>query len=139
MDIQANWYNLYMLKFAFNKLIRDKIVDQQLAAGSKPKYRRLDKDEHVRCLIEKIVEESQEFSADPKQAVQELADLQQIIDDLKELLGISGEEVVREQKRKNDKAGPFKKGIYEEYVEVDEANEWVAYYRQNPDRYPEIK
>ncbi len=30
-----------MLKFQFNKLVRDKIVDQQIASGAKPHYRAL--------------------------------------------------------------------------------------------------
>ncbi len=129
-----------MLKFAFNKLIRDKIVDQQIAAGSKPKYHVLNKEEHIQHLIAKLSEESQEISAlDHKEIAGEIADIQQIVDDLKELLGLSDEDIRREQEHKNERSGPIKRGNFEEYVEVDEQNEWVKYYRKNSDRYPEIK
>ena len=132
-------YNEAMPKFAFNKLIRDKIADQQIAAGSKPKYRLLEKNEHIRELIAKIKEEAGEISPyHPEEAAAEIADVQQALDDLKELMGVANEQVASEQERKNQKAGPFKKGVYEEYVEVAEDDEWVRYYRKNPDRYPEI-
>jgi predicted house-cleaning noncanonical NTP pyrophosphatase (MazG superfamily) len=128
-----------MLKFAFNKLVRDKIVDQQIASGSKPKYRTLDKDEHIRHLVEKIIEEVKEIVAGPPgKAASEIADVQQALDDLKEQFGVTDEDIAREQKRKNGKAGAFKKGLFVEHVEVDENDPWVNYYRQNADRYPEI-
>jgi len=128
-----------MIKFRFNKLVRDNIVDQQIASGAKPKYRLLSKDEHVRHLVVKIAEEASEVPlSDLEQAAAELADVQQALDDLKQLLGVTDAQVAEEQERKNQKAGPFKRGIFEEYVEVDDDNEWVSYYRKNADRYPEI-
>ncbi|HUB93179.1 MAG TPA: nucleoside triphosphate pyrophosphohydrolase [Verrucomicrobiae bacterium] len=128
-----------MLKFRFNKLVRDKIVEQQIASGAKPKYRILDHDEHVKFLVDKIIEESKEIvDASKEEMAGEIADVQQAIDDLIEKLGLTRDAVVRAQHKKNVKAGAFARGFYVDHVEVMDDNEWVAYYRKNPDRYPEI-
>jgi predicted house-cleaning noncanonical NTP pyrophosphatase (MazG superfamily) len=128
-----------MPKFRFAKLVRDDIVDQRLAAGSKPDYRILDKSEHVQELIKKIVEEAQEIpTAASGKLAEEIADVQQAVDDLREKLGVSSEEVAKAQQAKNEKAGAFKKGVYIESLEIDDDDEWVPYFRKNADRYPEV-
>ena len=129
-----------MPKFKFDKLVRDKIVDHQIASGAKPKYRKLTKKELAKELSIKIAEESMEIiEAKPKDRVSEIADVQQAIDDLKAIYNLTDGEVKLAQKYKRDKNGAFKKGIYMEYVEVNEKDEWVKYYRKNAKRYPEIK
>jgi predicted house-cleaning noncanonical NTP pyrophosphatase (MazG superfamily) len=129
-----------MLKFKFAKLVRDKIVEEQLAAGADPKYYLLNRDEHIKALVNKIMEEAQEIQeADTEHVAGEIADVQQAIDDLIERLGITRKDVATAQQEKTNKAGTFKKGIFIEYVEIDEHDPWVAYYRKNSDRYPEIE
>jgi predicted house-cleaning noncanonical NTP pyrophosphatase (MazG superfamily) len=129
-----------MLKFKFDKLVRDKIVDSQIASGAKPKFRQLDPVEHKRELINKIVEEAKEITqADQEDVAAEIADVQQAVDDLKELYGLKHEDIAEAQKAKNEKNGAFKKGLYVDYVEVEENDPWVDYYHKNDDRYPEIK
>lgn len=128
-----------MRRFSFKKLIRDKILDQQLAEGSKPEYRILSKREHLDELVKKLGEEGREIAmAAPGAAASEIADVQQVLDDIKALLGVDPSEVRREQARKNRKYGAFQKGIFVEYIDIDESNPWVAHYRENADRYPEI-
>jgi len=122
----------------FNKLVRDKIIEHQLAIGAKPKYKLLNKDQHILELVKKISEEADEvLSANVENVASEIADIQQAVDDLIAIYGLSKEEVLREQKTKKNKNGSFKKGIYIEYLDLDEDNEWVKYYRNNSDRYPE--
>lgn len=128
-----------MLKFKFDKLVRDKIVDNQIASGAKPIYHTLGHEAHIKALVDKIIEEAQEINgADKDDITSEIADVQQAIDDLIELVGSAPDVVADAQKKKSDKAGAFKKGIYVEYVEVDDNDPWVAYYRKNSDRYPQI-
>lgn len=128
-----------MLKFKFDKLVRDKIVDTQIATGAKPKYHTLDPDAHVAALVDKIIEEAREIiQADEDAVTSEIADVQQAVDDLIELVGITADQVAAAQQKKNEKAGAFKKGIYVEYVEVADNDPWVEYYRKNADRYPQI-
>lgn len=128
-----------MLKFKFGKLVRDKIVDQQIASGAKPKYRQLNDDEHKQELVNKIIEESREINqADQSEIATEIADVQQAVDDLKEKYGLTDKDIKQAQAVKNAKKGAFKKGFYIESVLIDEKDKWVEYYRKNADRYPEI-
>jgi predicted house-cleaning noncanonical NTP pyrophosphatase (MazG superfamily) len=129
-----------MLKFQFKKLVRDKIVDQQIASGAKPIYHRLAENELRHELVKKIQEESSEIiNTDHDTVAGEIADVQQAIDDLILACKLTKTEVADKQRLKNEKNGSFSKGIYVEYVEVDENDKWVNYYRENADRYPQIR
>jgi len=128
-----------MPTFQFNKLVRDKIVDQQIASGARPKYHQLGDEEHKQELLKKITEEAKEIlAASADEVASEIADVQQALDDLTEKLGLTREDIAAAQQRKNDKAGPFKKGLYIDTVEMDESDKWVAYFRENAERYPEV-
>lgn len=129
-----------MPKFKFGKLVRDKIVEQQIASGAKPAFRQLDDNEFKQELVNKIIEEAKEITgATMDEVASEIADVQQALDDLCARYGLAETDIKNVQKEKNAKNGPFKKGIFVDYVEVDENDRWVAYYRENADRYPEIK
>lgn len=128
-----------MPKFKFAKLVRDKIVEHQLASGAIPSYHQLSPNQHKVELVKKIIEESREISqAQPNEIAMEIADVQQALDDLKEQYGLTDKDISKAQAIKNEKNGAFKQGLYVEYVEVDDNSEWAAYYRKNTDRYPEI-
>ncbi len=127
-----------MLKFKFAKLVRDKIVEQQLASGAKPNCRQLSAEEHATELVNKIVEEAKEIPIGTDKTAAEIADVQQAIDDLMKLLAVSKANVKAEQTKKYQKNGGFEKGLYVEYLEVAETDPWVKYFRDNADRYPEI-
>jgi predicted house-cleaning noncanonical NTP pyrophosphatase (MazG superfamily) len=128
-----------MPKFKFAKLVRDKIVEHQLASGAISIYHQLSPEEHKSELINKIMEESQEIiQAKPDEVAMEIADVQQALDDLKERYGLTNEDIAKAQAAKNDKNGAFKEGLYVDYVEVDNDSKWATYYRENADRYPEI-
>lgn len=128
-----------MPRFKFAKLVRDKIVEHQLASGAVSSYHHLTPDEHKHELIKKIIEESQEIiHAEPEEVAMEIADVQQALDDLKEKYGLTDDDISAAQVVKNEKSGAFKKGIFVDYVEVDNDCKWAAYYRDNADRYPEI-
>jgi predicted house-cleaning noncanonical NTP pyrophosphatase (MazG superfamily) len=129
-----------MPTFKFAKLVRDKIVDHQIAAGAKPVYRQLTPEDHKRELVNKIIEEAAEISqARPEDVIAEIADVQQALDDLKERYDVTDQDVKSAQSKKNEKNGAFKKGLFVDSVEVGEDNQWVEYYRKNADRYPEIR
>lgn len=110
-----------MPKFKFAKLVRDKIVEHQEASGAKPHFRQLTASEHKQELVNKIAEEAHEITqAGPDEIAAEIADVQQAIDGLKELYGVSDADVAKAQDAKNQKNGAFKKGLYVDYVEVRE-------------------
>lgn len=127
------------LRFKFGKLVRDDVVKQQIAAGARPKWRHLSGSRHKRELIRKIQEESGEIlQAKPEAIAAELADVQQALDDLVALYGLTAKDILGAQKRKTGKYGAFKKGSYVEYIECDEDYSWVKHFREDPERYPEI-
>jgi hypothetical protein len=82
--------------------------------------------------------EGLQWAEDPKEVTKELADVQEVLDNLLEVLGVSKEEFSEIQKKKNEKAGSFKKKQYIDSVGVEENSEWLGYYLKNPDKYPEI-
>lgn len=128
-----------MPKFIFNKLVRDKIVDQQIASGADPEYYKLDPTEHAEALVAKILEEAQEIPvSDRAEAIKEIADVQQALDDLKTVLGLDSQDIANAQAVKNERAGAFAEGLFVESVTVDEGDKWVDYYRKNADKYPEV-
>lgn len=128
-----------MPKFVFNKLVRDKIVERQIASGAKPLSTILPKNEHILKLIEKIKEEAAEILiADKQDIADELADVQQALDDLRVLLAIDETEVAAAQSAKAMKFGTFAGGQFVSTIELEERDEWVAYYRAHKDQYPEI-
>ena len=82
-----------MTRFKLSKLVRDKIVDKQLEAGSIPHFRYLNKTDHFHSLVDKITEEAQEIlRCKEEDRIYEIADVQQVIGDLKFLLGIDSEQ-----------------------------------------------
>ncbi|HSX06035.1 MAG TPA: nucleoside triphosphate pyrophosphohydrolase [Candidatus Saccharimonadales bacterium] len=129
-----------MPKFKFAKLVRDKIVEHQLASGARPSFRQLNPDEHKRELVNKVIEEAKEITqASPQEVAAEIADVQQALDDLRKLYGLKRQEIAKEQANKSKKNGDFAMGLYVDYVEVDDDNSWIDYYHENADRYPEIQ
>ncbi len=128
-----------MPTFKFSKLVRDKIVDHQLASGAQPQYHVLSDADHKQALVAKIIEEAAEITAAPAEEIAaEIADVQQAIDDLKEKYGLTDDDIKTAQAAKNDKNGAFKKGLYIDTVTVPEGDKWIDYYRKNADRYPEV-
>jgi predicted house-cleaning noncanonical NTP pyrophosphatase (MazG superfamily) len=131
-----------MRKFKFCKLVRDKIVESIISVGNKPNWKTLSDKQFVEELKKKVVEEAMEVprTDDPKEVVKELADLQELVDNLLPTLGVSKKEFREIQKKKNKDRGSFKKRHYIEDVETgDKETKWVKYYLDNPDKYPEIK
>ncbi|MFW5719896.1 MAG: GNAT family N-acetyltransferase [Candidatus Dojkabacteria bacterium] len=131
-----------MRYFRFEKLIRDKILDampgqEQLPIG----VRHLNDEEFVHMLLQKVIEEAEEArnAQDTEQLKEELADIQELIDNLLDALNISLEELKSYQNKKIQKNGSFKKRIFMQAsaIESDE-HPWLKYYLERPEKYPEI-
>lgn len=130
-----------MRKFKFGKLVRDKIVEDTIANGIKPKWEVLSDRKYLIELKNKILEEAQEVPASKnnEHLVEELADVQEVIDSILEFLKVSKNDFNKIKSEKNKKRGSFKKRHYIDYVETsDEVTKWVKYYLDNSDKYPEI-
>lgn len=128
-------------KFKFEKLVRDKIVQGIVGVGNKPTFRSLLTDEYIEELKKKIVEEAMELNKvkEKKGILEELADIEEVVDNLLRALKVARYQINTLQRKKNAERGSFKKRHYVEEVEVEDGNEWLDYYLANPDKYPEIK
>lgn len=128
-----------MKKFQFEKLVRDKIVDNILSGteSNKVNYKILNNKQFLISLKKKFFEELKELDLNNKEeAIKELVDLQLLIDTCLKILKTNKKEFREIAKNKNEKAGKFNKKIYIKNIEIDEQDEWFDYYVK---KYKEIK
>ena len=103
----------------YNKLVRDKIPEIIERDGKNANFRTLSDEEYINELKKKSYEELDEFCAavTSKEAVEELADLLEIIHAHVEVLGTSFDVVEQVRQRKAMDRGGFKNKIFLENVE----------------------
>ena len=103
-----------------NKLVRDRIPEIIESTGKKFSTRILNEEEYIKELKKKSFEELQEYVETTNQAdaIEELADLLEIMHALAEYHGSSIEEVERVRQEKAVKRGGFKEKIY--LIEVED-------------------
>lgn len=128
-----------MPKFKLNKLVRDKLPADYEKTGQKATYRELTPSEHKSELIRKIIEEASEINVynSNEEITGEIADIQQVLDDLAFVCGIDQAQINLIKQAKNDKKGGFKNGAFVDTLELADEDEWVQYYRKRPDVFPE--
>lgn len=107
-------------KREFNKLVRDKIPRKIQQGGESVRVARLDGDQLLRVLREKLVEEAYEAlaSSDHDEIIDELADVEEVIEGILKHLKVKRKELHDRKKAKYDKAGGFDEG----YVLLDTRN-----------------
>lgn len=129
-----------MPTFHLNKLIRDKLHDEYEKMSQAAVYRELSKEEFLSELKRKIIEEASEIDINDKASVlNELADIQQAIDDLVRAIGATAGEVMAVKSKKFSKKGGFADARYVETLTLQDGDTWTDYYRQDPERFPEEK
>lgn len=103
-----------------NKLVRDKIPEIIASTGKKFSTRILSNEEYITELKKKSFEELHEYVETTKQAdaIEELADLLEIMHALAEYHASSIEEVEKVRQEKAAKRGGFKEKIY--LIEVED-------------------
>jgi predicted house-cleaning noncanonical NTP pyrophosphatase (MazG superfamily) len=104
----------------YNKLVRDRIPEVIESTGKRFSTRILNKEEYITELKNKSFEELKEYvNADnDSDAIEELADLLEIINALAESHGSSFEKVEEVRKSKAEKRGGFKEKIF--LIEVED-------------------
>lgn len=129
-----------MRRFQLNKLVRDNIIADMQRMGQTVEYRKLEQKEYLQALRGKLIEEAREISLDDAEStLKELADVQEVIDQLVTTLGATGDELQELQRKKRAKLGSFKKKLYVETLTLEDNDPWVEYYAKEPDRFKEIK
>ena len=110
------------VKYTYNKLVRDKIPENiDSMEGRKATWRIMDNDEYIKELNKKLLEEAHEFIEE--NAVEELADVMEVIQNIMRAKNISYEEVEKIQEMKREKKGGFSNRIYLIEVEQDKVDE----------------
>lgn len=104
----------------YNKLVRDQIPQIIEGAGKKFSTRILDDEEYIKELKKKSLEELDEYlnTTSNEEAIEELADLLEIIHALAEFHGATIEIVEKTRKKKAKKHGCFKNKVF--LIEVED-------------------
>jgi len=130
-----------MPTFKYAKLVRDNIADWHTHVGHTPKVTHLEGKQLIRALCKKLHEEADEVDGalDRKEMIEEIADVQQILDDLCAVENIKKSEIESVRAKKAEQKGGFQKGVYIDTVYMpNEADKWAKYCRKNPTKYPEV-
>ena len=130
-----------MPTFKYAKLVRDNIPGWHREKGHAVKGRQLSKDELRAALIEKLHEETDEIDGalSSDELTEEIGDVQQIIDDLCVVMGITKEQLAVVIAKKTGRKGGFLNGEYIDTITIaDENDQWAQYCRQAPEKYPEV-
>ncbi len=132
-----------MAIFIFDKLVRDKVLQRCLEDPKvRTTYRTLDVSEFKKELIAKIHEEANEIpvrDVSDDEIISELADVQAVLDALRDSYGISSEELATAKFKKFEKNGGFEEKAYIASVDLDDDSEWNEYFRSQPDKYKEVE
>ncbi|MCM3392586.1 nucleoside triphosphate pyrophosphohydrolase [Cytobacillus oceanisediminis] len=105
---------------AYNKLVRDRIPEIIAETGKNYSTRILDQEEFIKELKKKSLEELEEYmnANNNDEALEELADLLEIIHSLAEFHWASIDRVEEIRKQKAEKRGSFKDRIF--LIEVED-------------------
>ena len=97
-----------------NKLVRDKIPQIIQSKGKFCKFRKLDKQDYVIELRNKLKEEFMEYLSDP--CKEELADIIEVIDALAQSDGLTLSDILKVKEKKKEERGGFTDRLFLESV-----------------------
>ena len=125
-----------MKRFEFNKLIRSKLPDRMIQEGVVIKSKKLDDQEYLFYLKQKLLEEASEVvdTETISDLTRELADVLEVIFAIATANNIPLETVENERLKKLEINGNFAKEHYVHYIEVREDNKKVIDYLLNKNR-----
>lgn len=109
----------------FNKLVRDRIVEMIEESGRHCTYRVLGPEEYVQELKVKLQEEVREFleAEGKKEAVEELADVLEVVFALAGVKGATVEELMAVREAKAQERGGFGKRVFLQEIAKDTTSE----------------
>jgi predicted house-cleaning noncanonical NTP pyrophosphatase (MazG superfamily) len=125
-------------RFKTDKLVRDKIPPGM--SGAEFYDRAMEKDEYIKRLKDKMLEEAQEVHASDSDIAmrEELADILEVVHSMCIAYNLSYEEVDNYRKQKKEVRGGFEKRTYSAFVEMDADHPKVEYFLSQPDKYPQL-
>ena len=128
-------------RFKVDKLIRDKMPDILRGYGITVFEKQIDEGEYIRRLKDKLEEECKESltASQPEALLEELADLSEVMIALAQAHGFSQKQLEDKRIAKKEEKGGFENRVYNAFIETPTNNPKAAYYRAQPDKYPEMK
>lgn len=129
-----------MEKYKINKLVRDRIIEILEKQDVEIDYHLLDKNEHIKALKKKLVEESNEVlnTFSKEELIEEISDVIEVIEMLKKLTNISSEDILEKQIEKKQLKGSFEEGHFANFAQLDKDHPLVNFYKKDPEKYPKI-
>ena len=126
--------------FRVGKLVRDKALRNLEAEGVVVHHEILPKEQMIKLLKEKLVEEAIEVAEEEEREalIEEMADLKQVVLSLMHELGIHEGEIEGSRIRKSQTTGAFEKALYIEKVIVEKGSEQEKHFLKQPHKYPII-
>lgn len=113
--------------FKYNKLVRDKIIQNIQRKGHNATYSILDKEQYLKELDKKLIEEVNEFIETHNEeenelgiehSEEEMSDIMEVIETIIKQRGMSLERIQAIKEKKREKSGSFNDRIY--LVSVEE-------------------
>lgn len=103
-----------MKKVYYRKLIRDKIPEKMTRVGAAFEIRKLGKKKFEKELLKKVSEEASGLltARNKNGLVEELADVLDVVDEIRRFKKIKTSEIQKAQKENTRKKGGFRKRIY---------------------------
>ena len=129
-----------MPTFKTDQLVRDKRLGWLQKKGISVAHERVTGEAYITALKEKLLEEATEAHEAKTDAelLKELSDVQETIYALVKAYGHAVEDLEREVQDRKADLGSFDHGVYIKTVTVEAGSEDEDYYRQHPEKYPEV-
>jgi predicted house-cleaning noncanonical NTP pyrophosphatase (MazG superfamily) len=127
-----------MEKYVFDKLVRDKQVEIFNNRKIVSTFKVLSAQEKEHYLKLKLIEEAEEIflAKDREELIEEIADIQEVLESLKNSMAICDKEIEEKALSKQNLKGSFDIGIYIKHIEMDEDNILNQYFKKHPQKYP---
>lgn len=130
-------------RFRMETLVRDKMPKRLGKLGVYVEGHSLNPKEQIDHLKLKLQDEVDEVlnAVSPKEIKEEIADVLEVLYAIAKYYGLQIEHLEKKRLQKQAERGGFSKGLFVEYVEVEETDEphpVIEYCLAQPDKYPEI-
>ena len=129
-------------RFLFNKLVRDKALNQMISEGVVAETKVLtDNDMFLEAITQKMIEELEEvFSCESQEElIEELADFEDAFAEFKKLITVTPEEIAKVRAAKIAKKGSYSSRLFCDYIDVPETlTSVIEYCESKSDKYPEL-
>jgi predicted house-cleaning noncanonical NTP pyrophosphatase (MazG superfamily) len=129
----------------WKKLVRDNVVPLCLKQGCKVAYVQLKGEDLLEALARKLIEEAAEIAGaldlrhspqGHQELINELADLQTVLNALREAVGITPQDIKTAAAKKIWQKGGFAEGYYVEEIDIPNTHPMLAYFQAQTKKYP---